>query len=76
MRTINQLKGNAKANHYISSICIHFPGEKYSVSSDFAPSSNKHYYDADFLESIEHIKDPANRVYRRTLNNSEHSKVL
>lgn len=78
MTIIDQVINVAKGNHYIQSVCIYYPKDDYSLSSDFGPSSLEWYYDAEFLQQLTTMSNPQRSVYRREIVNqkAEELRVL
>lgn len=67
---INQLYSIAEGNQYIESLCVYYPQEQYTVSSDFGPATLDWYHDAEFCRRLPEYSDLKNRVFRREILSS------
>lgn len=67
---IKQLYSIAQGNTYIHSICIYYPQEQYTISSEFGPATIGWYHDADFLQTLPEYSSIKTRVFRRVVTPS------
>ena len=64
---INQLYSIAEGNQYIESLCVYYPQEEYTLSSDFGPAALEWYHDAAFCAQLSEYNDLKNRVFQREI---------
>ena len=67
---ISQLYSIAEGNQYIESLCVYYPQEDYTVSSDFGPAALEWYHDADFCMQLPGYTELKSRVFRREIESS------
>lgn len=67
---ISQLDSIAEGNQYIESLCVYYPQDRYTVSSDFGPAALGWYHDAAFCEQLPGTADLKTRVFRREIQSS------
>ena len=67
---ISQLDSIAEGNQYIESLCVYYPQDQYTVSSDFGPAALDWYHDAAFCEQLPGTADLKTRVFRREIQSS------
>lgn len=67
---ISQLNSIAEGNQYIESLCVYYPQDRYTVSSDFGPAALGWYHDAAFCEQLPGTADLKTRVFRREIQSS------